>query len=633
MPYDRNDELPKGVKNNCTSKQQTMWRKVFNGAFDFYKEKGRANVDQLAAQTAWKMVVKYGGYKPAKKESVEMPKNFDLDSNVRQLMEIADQGPATPDFDLRTLTETADFMAPLIDEDDVGHLTGDYDTTGTISDPPVGKQEIGEPTEEEEEIYSGISFDDEGDDKRKRKRKYAQDDEDEDMKRRKQVERFEEACRKGDFEAMEQIAGEIEEQNNGDGDEDGKRKGAMDARFERAAKEFEDSEEGEISVSDAVDDFEKQLSDYKRKQAYDTSGSIADPAQNFDTDWHADWKDEVDFEDEITDDNDDPEDKKKKQDQDVEGGIADPAQGIDTDWHADWKAEDDDLISDQDIEDALRGRKGKDDLSFSDEDEESKKKIEESSLAALKRFINENGEEGDEKLDEAPVVSLHQITLERYKSNITMSVGDFLQKLYERANKEPSDSTVLGFCASLPLALYGTLANYIASQKWSKEFEAAHKKLSMAVLNTAQNLTNNLPAFAKALKGEDKDRGVNGYQMGIKTAMSINNRKLVYPIGLFLQELDQKASEAQTFGYVMGYTMTVSKWIVNMFKQAWRVARKMKGVDPSISQGFSAIVDVLEKADRELRNGIADSAKPLGGKDTFRAAKAMVGGIRKASKI
>ncbi len=62
MPYDKNSELPDQVKDNLPQKNQTIYRKAFNSAWNQYdspeKRKGRAEREETAHRIAWSAVKK-----------------------------------------------------------------------------------------------------------------------------------------------------------------------------------------------------------------------------------------------------------------------------------------------------------------------------------------------------------------------------------------------------------------------------------------------------------------------------------------------------------------------------------------------------------------------------------------------
>ncbi|MBZ2169989.1 ChaB family protein [Marinobacter sp. F4216] len=60
MPYDRNSELPKGVKDNLPEHAQEIYRKAFNSAWEEYKDpsdrRGGAGREETAHKVAWAAV-------------------------------------------------------------------------------------------------------------------------------------------------------------------------------------------------------------------------------------------------------------------------------------------------------------------------------------------------------------------------------------------------------------------------------------------------------------------------------------------------------------------------------------------------------------------------------------------------
>jgi cation transport regulator len=60
MPYDRNADLPKGVRDNLPRHAQTIYRAAFNDAFDQYKlprkRRDDASREESAHKVAWNAV-------------------------------------------------------------------------------------------------------------------------------------------------------------------------------------------------------------------------------------------------------------------------------------------------------------------------------------------------------------------------------------------------------------------------------------------------------------------------------------------------------------------------------------------------------------------------------------------------
>ena len=60
MPYDKNSELPDGVKDNLPSHAQEIYREAFNSAWDEYKDpddrRGDASREEVAHRVAWSAV-------------------------------------------------------------------------------------------------------------------------------------------------------------------------------------------------------------------------------------------------------------------------------------------------------------------------------------------------------------------------------------------------------------------------------------------------------------------------------------------------------------------------------------------------------------------------------------------------
>ncbi|MGD8174832.1 ChaB family protein [Marinimicrobium sp. ARAG 43.8] len=60
MPYQRNSELPKGVRDNVPSHGQEIYRKAFNAAWEEYKDsedrRGDASREETAHRVAWAAV-------------------------------------------------------------------------------------------------------------------------------------------------------------------------------------------------------------------------------------------------------------------------------------------------------------------------------------------------------------------------------------------------------------------------------------------------------------------------------------------------------------------------------------------------------------------------------------------------
>lgn len=60
MPYERNADLPKSVRDNLPQAAQTIYRKAFNHAWDEYGERGRrrrgASREETAHRVAWAAV-------------------------------------------------------------------------------------------------------------------------------------------------------------------------------------------------------------------------------------------------------------------------------------------------------------------------------------------------------------------------------------------------------------------------------------------------------------------------------------------------------------------------------------------------------------------------------------------------
>lgn len=61
MPYDRNADLPKGVKGNLPESAQDIWRRAFNSAYEQYKE------DSKASAVAWTALQSAGWHKEGDK--------------------------------------------------------------------------------------------------------------------------------------------------------------------------------------------------------------------------------------------------------------------------------------------------------------------------------------------------------------------------------------------------------------------------------------------------------------------------------------------------------------------------------------------------------------------------------------
>ena len=62
MPYQRNAELPKSVRDNLPQGAQTIYRKAFNSAWQEYddpgKRRGSASQEETAHRVAWSAVKK-----------------------------------------------------------------------------------------------------------------------------------------------------------------------------------------------------------------------------------------------------------------------------------------------------------------------------------------------------------------------------------------------------------------------------------------------------------------------------------------------------------------------------------------------------------------------------------------------
>jgi cation transport regulator len=62
MPYRRNSELPKGVKDNLTKHAQDIYREAYNSAWDQYdtpeERRGDASREETAHRVAWAAVKK-----------------------------------------------------------------------------------------------------------------------------------------------------------------------------------------------------------------------------------------------------------------------------------------------------------------------------------------------------------------------------------------------------------------------------------------------------------------------------------------------------------------------------------------------------------------------------------------------
>ena len=60
MPYDRNADLPKQVRENLPEHGQTIYRKAWNSAWDQYKDpddrQGDADREETAHRVAWSAV-------------------------------------------------------------------------------------------------------------------------------------------------------------------------------------------------------------------------------------------------------------------------------------------------------------------------------------------------------------------------------------------------------------------------------------------------------------------------------------------------------------------------------------------------------------------------------------------------
>lgn len=60
MPYDRNADLPKSVRDNLPQHAQTIYRKAFNSAWDQYSDpeerRGSASREETAHRVAWAAV-------------------------------------------------------------------------------------------------------------------------------------------------------------------------------------------------------------------------------------------------------------------------------------------------------------------------------------------------------------------------------------------------------------------------------------------------------------------------------------------------------------------------------------------------------------------------------------------------
>jgi cation transport regulator len=55
MPYDRNADLPQGVRDNLPRHAQTIYRSAFNDAFDQYKSPKKRRDDASREETAHKV--------------------------------------------------------------------------------------------------------------------------------------------------------------------------------------------------------------------------------------------------------------------------------------------------------------------------------------------------------------------------------------------------------------------------------------------------------------------------------------------------------------------------------------------------------------------------------------------------
>ncbi len=60
MPYERNADLPKQVKENLPQKAMTIYRKAYNNAWDQYKDpedrRGNDSREETAHRVAWSAV-------------------------------------------------------------------------------------------------------------------------------------------------------------------------------------------------------------------------------------------------------------------------------------------------------------------------------------------------------------------------------------------------------------------------------------------------------------------------------------------------------------------------------------------------------------------------------------------------
>ncbi len=60
MPYERNADLPKQVRDNLPEKGQTIYRKAFNNAWDEYADpedrRGDASREETSRRVAWAAV-------------------------------------------------------------------------------------------------------------------------------------------------------------------------------------------------------------------------------------------------------------------------------------------------------------------------------------------------------------------------------------------------------------------------------------------------------------------------------------------------------------------------------------------------------------------------------------------------
>lgn len=60
MPYDKNSELPEGVRNNLPAHAQDIYRAAFNSAWDEYKKpkdrQGDDGREETAHKVAWAAV-------------------------------------------------------------------------------------------------------------------------------------------------------------------------------------------------------------------------------------------------------------------------------------------------------------------------------------------------------------------------------------------------------------------------------------------------------------------------------------------------------------------------------------------------------------------------------------------------